>query len=132
MTCCGRPIAPCTRPSARGAIASSRPTPFRLPSAPERTPETRTPPGRAASQEPGKAGLLDLAFLEIDVLAHDGVVFAQGQLLGVLLRVFLRHVIEPGIRRADELDPQLSGFSHGLIRCFNEEIGAGPYRPGRS
>jgi ribonuclease J len=36
---------------------------------------------------PGRQPSLDLGFLELDVLAHDGVVFAEGHLLGDVPRV---------------------------------------------
>jgi hypothetical protein len=53
-----------------------------------------------------KRDLLNLRFLELDMLAHDGVVFAKAQLFrGVrAARVLFRHIVKAGVGRADELD----------------------------
>jgi len=48
--------------------------------------------------------LLDLRFLELDVLARDRVVLLLDQLVGHGARVLLGDVIEAGIRRGNELD----------------------------
>ena len=42
-------------------------------------------------------GLLDLRFLELDVLARDGVVLAEAHLLGLVARILLGHVEEAGV-----------------------------------
>jgi hypothetical protein len=42
------------------------------------------------------ARLLDLRFLELDVLACDGIVFFENKLLGRCARILLRDVEEPG------------------------------------
>jgi hypothetical protein len=51
-----------------------------------------------------RAILLDLGFLELDVLAHDRIVLLEAQLLGLGARILLRHVVEAGVGRRDELD----------------------------
>src|SRR3546814_2924250 len=56
-------------------------------------------PGRGRAR-----GLFDLGFLELDMLAHDRVIFAERQLLGLGARVLLGHIEEAGVSRADELD----------------------------
>src|SRR5262249_49284402 len=60
-----------------------------------------------------RASLLDLAFLEDDVLARHRVVLLQLELLGLGARVLLRHVVEAGIGAADELDEDGVGLGHG-------------------
>src|SRR5690606_13685526 len=62
-----------------------------------------------------KRSLLDLRFLEFDVLANDRIVLLEAQLLGLGARVLLRHVIEAGIGGRDELDLDGIGFCHGLV-----------------
>ncbi len=61
--------------------------------------------GRRTSRR-GRAtrSLFDLGFLEIDMLAHDRVVFAEAQLFGLVPRILLGDVVEAGVGRADELD----------------------------
>src|SRR4030095_12920244 len=48
-------------------------------------------------------GLLDLGFLELDVLARDRVVLSEAQLLGLGARILLGHIEEARVRAADEL-----------------------------
>src|SRR4051812_11998153 len=57
-------------------------------------------------------GLLDLGFLELDVLARDGVVLLLDQLVGHGARVLLGDVIEAVIRGGDELDLDGDRFGH--------------------
>src|SRR3954471_20783418 len=61
--------------------------------------------------------LFDLGFLELDVLAHDGVVFAEGHLLGDVPRILLRHIIEAGVGGADELDLDGGRLGHDSLFC---------------
>jgi hypothetical protein len=58
------------------------------------------------------ATLLDLRFLELDVLARDRVVLLLDQLVGHGARVLLGDVIEAGIRRGNELDLDGDRFGH--------------------
>ena len=58
--------------------------------------------------------LLDLRFLEIDMLAHNGIIFAEGELFGLRARVLFRGVIEPGVRSADQLDLDGCWLRHDL------------------
>src|SRR6185437_9852752 len=62
--------------------------------------------------DPRPGALLDLRFLEDDVLARDGIVFLQLELLGLGPRVLLGDVIESGLGRADELDEDGIGLRH--------------------
>src|SRR5690606_3459951 len=60
----------------------------------------------------GKARLLDLGFLEFDVLADDGVVLLERQLFSLGASVLLGHVEEAGIGSRHELDLDGGGFCH--------------------
>src|SRR4030095_14042174 len=60
------------------------------------------------------ATLLDLRFLELDVLARDRVVLLLDQLVGHGARVLLGDVVEAGVRGGDELDLDGDRFGHGL------------------
>ena len=51
-----------------------------------------------------RSRLLDLGFLELDMLAHDRVVLAERHLLGLIARVFPGHIEKARIGGADELD----------------------------
>src|SRR6185369_636426 len=58
-----------------------------------------------ASRSPGtKQALLDLRFLEFDVLAHLWIIFAHHHFLGLRARVLLGHIEEARVGGADELD----------------------------
>ena len=50
----------------------------------------------------GLSRLLDLGFLELDVLADTRIVLAERELLGLRTGVLLRHIEEAGVSRADE------------------------------
>src|SRR4249920_1086619 len=58
---------------------------------------------------------LDLGFLELDVLAHDRVIFAEGHLLGDVPRILLGHVEEAGVGGADELDLDRGRLGHDSL-----------------
>src|SRR5690606_23990501 len=60
-----------------------------------------------------KEDLLDLAFLELDMLARDRIVFLHRQLVGHGARILLRHVEEARVGGADELDLDGGGLGHG-------------------
>ncbi len=47
--------------------------------------------------EGAKGGLFNLRFLEHDVFAHDGIVFAKFHLFSRVARILFGHVKEPGI-----------------------------------
>ncbi len=57
--------------------------------------------------------LLDLGFLEVDMLAHDGVILLEGQLFGLRASVLGRHVEETGVGSRQELDLDIGGLGHG-------------------
>src|SRR3954462_8565366 len=63
------------------------------------------------------AGLssFDLRFLELDVLARDRVVFAEGHLLGDVPRILLGDVEEAGVGGADELDLDGGRLGHDSL-----------------
>lgn len=59
--------------------------------------------------------LFDFGFFELDVLAHNGIIFTERQLFGLGPGVLLRDIEETGIRRAGELD--FHGGWLGHDRC---------------
>src|ERR1700727_3373343 len=61
--------------------------------------------------------LLDLGFLELDVLARDGIVLLLDHLVGHGARILLGDVIEAGVRRGNELD--LDGDRFGHVQTSN-------------
>ena len=75
--------------------------------------------------------LLDLGFLERDVLAHDRIVFLHFHLAGVRARVLLRHVEIPGVRRGHEPDLDGVGLGHNLVPRKRQQRPARAARPGR-
>ena len=75
--------------------------------------QKRGPKGpRSKSVSDALATLLDLRFLELDVLARDRVVLLLDQLVGHGARILLGDVIEAGIRRGNELDLDGDRFGH--------------------
>src|SRR6185503_13704910 len=58
---------------------------------------------------------LDLGFLELDVLARDRVVFAEGHLLGDVPGILLGYVEEAGVGGADELDLDRGRLGHDSL-----------------
>src|SRR6476661_10296473 len=59
--------------------------------------------------------LLDLRFLELDVLAGARIVLLEAQLLGLGARILLRHVEEACIGGADELDLDGCRLGHRTV-----------------
>ena len=51
-----------------------------------------------------RSGLLDLSFFELDVLANDGVIFAESQLFRLVARVFLGDIEKAGVSSAKQFD----------------------------
>src|SRR4051812_10398148 len=80
-------------------------------------------PFKSASGDP--QSLLDLGFLELDVLARHRVVLLLDQLVGHGARVLLGDVVEAGVRRRHELDLDGDRFGHVENLKFRES-GAGP------
>jgi hypothetical protein len=72
------------------------------------------------------ARLLDLGFLEFDVLARDGIVFLEDELFRLGARVLLGHVEIARIRRGQELDLDHGGLGHRSFRLSEKRN-----RPGR-
>ena len=64
----------------------------------------RTNPALGLPRAESAEKRLDLGFLELDVLAHDRIIFAEAQLLGLGARILLGDIEEAGIGGADELD----------------------------
>src|SRR5690606_11375282 len=62
-----------------------------------------------------EARLLDLRFLELDVLLRDRVVLTLGHLVGHRAAVLRSHVEEAGVRRREKFD--LDGGSLGHFYC---------------
>src|SRR5439155_22557472 len=61
------------------------------------------------------SALLDLRFLELDVLAGDRVVLAKAQLLGLRPRILLGDIEKARVGAADELDLDGCRLGHGSI-----------------
>ena len=60
-----------------------------------------------------KKGLLDLGFLELDMLAHNGIIFAERQLFSLRARIFLGDIEKASVRRAGELAGSWRRFDRG-------------------
>ena len=56
--------------------------------------------------------LLDFGFFELDVLAHDRVVFVEFKLGGLRTRVLFGHIEVTGIRGGNQLDLDDVRFGH--------------------
>src|SRR5581483_9296127 len=69
--------------------------------------------------------LLDLGFLELDVLARDRVILLLDQLVGHGARILLGDVVEAGVGRGHELDLDGDRFGHVLNLRKSGESGAG-------
>ena len=67
------------------------------------------------------ARLLDLGFLELDVLAHVRVVLPEAHLLGLRARVLLGHIEEARVGAADELDLDGCRLGHRTIPNLKKE-----------
>src|SRR4051794_32122594 len=78
-------------------------------------PKMAHPAKRRRAKLPRSRRLFDLGFLELDVLARDGGVFAEGHLLGDVPRILLRHIIEAGVGGADELDLDGGRLGHDSL-----------------
>jgi hypothetical protein len=76
--------------------------------------QTKTPPGGGAIDSFGITGLLDLGFLELDVLLGDRIVFAERQLFRLGAAVLAGHVEEAGVGSRQKLDLDVCGFGHGV------------------
>src|SRR5579863_7009708 len=92
----GRPVRSCCE-------ASSAPSPDR-PLFRSAHGQTKSPAKAGLFRVPRRRELLDLGFLEFDMLAHDRIVFLEAQLLGLGARVLLGDVVEPGVSAGHELD----------------------------
>src|SRR5438445_8958208 len=69
--------------------------------------------------------LLNLRFLELDMLARDRVVLLLDQLVGHGARILLGDVVEAGVRRGNELDLDGDRFGH-VRKPLMSGIGASP------
>ena len=67
--------------------------------------------------------LLDLRFLELDVLLGNRIVLPERQLFGLRAAVLARHVEEAGVGSGKKLDLDVRGFCH-----FSRPICWGSYR----
>src|SRR4051794_39323019 len=89
--------------------------------------------GRSRRGE-GACALLDLGFLEDDVLTRDRVELLQFELVGLGPRVLLGHVEKTGIGAADQLDQDGVGLGHyrlprrSSIRGSEDKALAGPVK----
>ena len=62
-----------------------------------------------------RARSLDLGFLEFNVLAHDGIIFAHRHLFGLVARILLGYVEEASVSGADETDFDGGRLCHDLV-----------------
>jgi hypothetical protein len=60
-------------------------------------------------------GLLDLGFLELDMLTHDGIIFAESHFFRGVPRVFLCDIEKAGVSGADQADFDSGWLRHGLF-----------------
>ena len=86
------------RQGARGALTGRR---------------EKGPRRTSCGAEPPSAILLDLGFLELDVLARDRIVFLERELLGLGAGVLLGHVEIAGVGGREQLDLERGGLGHG-------------------
>src|SRR5581483_4450486 len=78
-------------------------------------PKTKTGPRKGpANSSTHLPILLDLCFLELDVLARDRVILLLDQLVGHGARILLGDVVEAGVGRGHELDLDGDRFGHVL------------------
>jgi hypothetical protein len=77
---------------------------------------TKKPPKGGFFVQPMIKTLLDLGFLEIDVLPRNRVVLAERQLVGLGTAVLAGDVEEARVGRGQKLDLDVCGFCHGRIR----------------
>ena len=66
-----------------------------------------------------KGRLLDLGFLELDVLARDRIIFLESEFLGLRAGVLLRDVEIAGVGGREQLDLERGGLGHG-VASFSE------------
>ena len=64
---------------------------------------------------PPASKLLYFSFLELDMLAHDGIIFAHHHFFGGVraTRVLFGGVVKAGVSGADELDLDRGWLRHG-------------------
>jgi hypothetical protein len=65
-----------------------------------------------------RVGLLDFGFFELDMLAHDGVIFAERHFFRDVARIFLGHVEEARVSGAEQLDLDRGWLRHGPFLLF--------------
>ena len=68
--------------------------------------------GRPWTDPSGETALLDLGFLELDVLARDGIVFGESELLRLGAGVLLGDVEKAGVGARQQLDLDGGGLGH--------------------
>jgi hypothetical protein len=61
-----------------------------------------------------QAQLFDFGFFELDMLAHDGVIFAHHHFFGDIARVLFRHIEKARIGGADKPNFNRGWFRHGM------------------
>jgi hypothetical protein len=64
------------------------------------------------------SGLLDLGFLELDMLTHDGIIFAERHLFSDVARIFLGHIEKARVSSAEQLDLDRGWLRHGPFLLF--------------
>jgi hypothetical protein len=66
--------------------------------------------------------LLDLGFFELDMLAHDGVVFAEGHFFRGIARVFLGYIEKASVSCAEQFDFDSGWLRHNPFLLFESKM----------
>jgi hypothetical protein len=66
--------------------------------------------------------LLNLSFLELYVLTHDGVIFTKTHFFRGIARVLLRYIKESGVSSAEQFYFDSGWLRHGPFLLFESEI----------
>ena len=59
--------------------------------------------------------LLDFGFFELDMLAHDRIIFAESQLFRLIARIFLGDIEKAGVSCAEQFDFYSGWLRHDLF-----------------
>src|ERR1700735_936682 len=78
-----------------------------------------------------KVRLLDLRFLELDVLARDRIIFLERKLVGLGAGVLLGDVEIAGVGGREQLDLERGGLGHGGASFTRRRVGRAKKGPAR-
>lgn len=74
-----------------------------------------------------KRSLLNLSFLKLHVLTHDGVIFTKTHFFRGIARVLLRYIKESGVSSAEQFYFDSGWLRHGPFLLFELEIKRSQY-----